>query len=121
MLGHIFCIYTEYLEWQAVVDTASAISQSLTSGEVIDPQEADTEINSGVSHIEVERKLHELVEARQQERIEELEAALECAINKLHDKELEISWWKDTALLVSQHLPAPSRLISHPDPKNFTC
>lgn len=103
------------------MDTASAISQSLSSGEVIDPQGTDAEINSGVSHIELERKLRELVEARQQERIKELEAALECAVNKLQEKELEVSWWKDTARLISQHFPAPSRLISHPDPKIFTC
>lgn len=122
ILGNIRCI-PEFLEWlQAVVDTAPAISQNLSSGEVVDPQEADMEVSAGVSPIEVERKLHELVEARQHERIKELEAALECAMKKLRDQELEVSWWKDTARVVSQHLPAPSRLKSrHQDPKIFTC
>ncbi|XP_015884031.3 protein POLAR LOCALIZATION DURING ASYMMETRIC DIVISION AND REDISTRIBUTION [Ziziphus jujuba] len=106
---------------KAIADATPAISQSLNSGEVIDPQAADSEANYGVSPIEVERRLHELVECRQQERIKELEAALECAINELEEKEIEVSWWKDTARLVSQHIPTTSRQISHRDPKLFAC
>ena len=66
----------------------------------------------GVPPTELEIRLHELLEARQQERVEELEAALECTIHKLHEKEIEVSWWKDTARLISQHVPGPSRFSS---------
>lgn len=57
----------------------------------------------GVSPRELERRLHELLESQQQQRIEELESALEYAERKLRERELEICWWKDTAKLVSKH------------------
>ncbi|PKA48269.1 hypothetical protein AXF42_Ash020704 [Apostasia shenzhenica] len=57
----------------------------------------------GVCPRELERRLRDLLEARQQERIAELENALECAERKLHDKEMEVCWWRDTARLVSKH------------------
>ena len=57
------------------MDTSSSVSESPSSGEVIiNPQETHTEMQTEVSPIELERKLHELLEARQQERILELEA-----------------------------------------------
>lgn len=60
----------------------------------------------GVSPIELERKLHELLEARQQERINELESALDYAMQQLEEKERELCWWSDAAHLVSQRLSA---------------
>ncbi|PON99227.1 Myosin heavy chain-related protein [Trema orientale] len=87
---------------------------------VIDPQEVCTEeLHTGVRPIELERKLHELLEFRQQERIKELEEALECAKQKLGEKEAEVSWWKDTARLISQHIPERSRTVSLHDPETF--
>ncbi|KAF0902842.1 hypothetical protein E2562_019152 [Oryza meyeriana var. granulata] len=46
-----------------------------------------------------ERRLHELLHQRNQERIEELELALKRAEKKLVEKEMEVSMWKDTAKL----------------------
>ncbi|XP_020089745.1 protein POLAR LOCALIZATION DURING ASYMMETRIC DIVISION AND REDISTRIBUTION-like [Ananas comosus] len=66
-------------------------------------EEKESIPNCGVSAHELERRLHELLETRQQERIRELESALACAENNLREKEREIYWWRDTARLVSQH------------------
>ncbi|KAK9101822.1 hypothetical protein Sjap_019076 [Stephania japonica] len=66
----------------------------------------------GVSPRELERRLHVVLEKRQQERIAELEYALECAEKRLHQKEIEASWWKDTASLISQHISCKSEYLS---------
>lgn len=78
----------------------------------METQDACTEVHYGIHPYELERRLHKVVEARQQEHIRELEAALECARHKLHEKEIEISWWKDTAKLISQHIPGPLRRMA---------
>ncbi|KAE8780910.1 protein POLAR LOCALIZATION DURING ASYMMETRIC DIVISION AND REDISTRIBUTION-like [Hordeum vulgare] len=57
----------------------------------------------GVSALELERRLHELLHQRNQERIEELEAALRRAEKRLFDKEMEASLWKDTAKMAFRH------------------
>lgn len=104
------------------MDTASSVSYSTssTSAEVIDPHEAARiEVHSEVPPLELERKLHELLESRQQERIQELEEALECTKLKLREKELEVSWWKDTARLMLQHVPQRSQIVSQHDPITF--
>ncbi|KAM5564684.1 protein POLAR LOCALIZATION DURING ASYMMETRIC DIVISION AND REDISTRIBUTION [Rosa sericea] len=62
----------------------------------------------GFAPLELERKLHEVLEARQEERIKELEDALECAEQKLEEKEREVSWWRNAAILMSGHGPEPS-------------
>ncbi|KAJ0089937.1 hypothetical protein Patl1_12583 [Pistacia atlantica] len=100
-----------------VNDTDTAKSQSFSSGEVINPEidpqgEECTEVDYGIPPYELERRLHEVLEARQQDQITELEAALECARHKLRENDIEITWWKDTAKLLSQHIPATSRPIS---------
>lgn len=59
----------------------------------------------GVSPRDLERKLHEVLEERQMERINELESALEYAMQQLEEKERELGWWKDSARLVTQRLP----------------
>lgn len=61
------------------------------------------EINYMVSTIELERKLWEVFQQRQEERIMELEGTLELALNKLHAKEKELLWWKDRACSLMEH------------------
>ncbi|XP_057510343.1 protein POLAR LOCALIZATION DURING ASYMMETRIC DIVISION AND REDISTRIBUTION-like [Actinidia eriantha] len=87
-----------------VGDFAPRESMKESFGEIIDPPEAGTVEHFGLPPNELERRLHELLESRQQERIKELEAALECVNEKLCEKEKEVSWWKDTARLISQHV-----------------
>uniref|UniRef100_A0ACD5Z8C6 Uncharacterized protein n=2 Tax=Avena sativa TaxID=4498 RepID=A0ACD5Z8C6_AVESA len=60
-------------------------------------EEDDAARYRGVSAVELERRLHELLHQRNQERIEELEAALRRAERRLFEKEMEASLWKDTA------------------------
>jgi hypothetical protein len=62
-----------------------------------DDDDDDAARYRGVSAVELERRLHELLHQRNQERIEELEAALRRAERRLFDKEMEASLWKDTA------------------------
>ncbi|CAN6177345.1 unnamed protein product [Urochloa humidicola] len=74
------------------------------SGEVVEDEEQDEDGNddayyNGVSAVELERRLHELLHERNRDRIEELEAALRSAEKKLVEKEMEVSLWKDTAKL----------------------
>ncbi|KAK4760146.1 hypothetical protein SAY87_023277 [Trapa incisa] len=84
-------------------------SDDFSPGEVINLNESTMNVlHAGVPPIELERKLHELLESRQRERINELEAALEYMKQKLSEKEREAKWWKDTALLMSRNDPDPS-------------
>ncbi|XP_030523460.1 protein POLAR LOCALIZATION DURING ASYMMETRIC DIVISION AND REDISTRIBUTION-like isoform X2 [Rhodamnia argentea] len=89
-------------------ESASGSGRSTSFGDVMNPEDEATEVQGGVPPIELERRLHEVLETRQQERIKELEASLERLEHKLSEKEREISWWKDTALLLSQHVSGPS-------------
>lgn len=57
----------------------------------------EEEERNGVSAVALERRLHELLHQRHQERIEELEAALGRAERKIAEKEMEAAMWKDTA------------------------
>lgn len=66
------------------------------------------ENDNGVCPLELERRLHELLEMRQEERIKALESALQCAMEKLHENQRELSWWKDTARLVFHKIPLHS-------------
>ncbi|VAI62178.1 unnamed protein product [Triticum turgidum subsp. durum] len=59
--------------------------------------------DGGVPARVLERRLHELLQSRHEERIAELETELERAQRKLRDKEREVSRWRDTAKLVSRH------------------
>uniref|UniRef100_A0A0D9VM49 Uncharacterized protein n=1 Tax=Leersia perrieri TaxID=77586 RepID=A0A0D9VM49_9ORYZ len=59
--------------------------------------------NGGVSARELERRLHELLQWQQESRIAELETELERAKRKLHEKEREVCWWRNTAKLVTRH------------------
>jgi hypothetical protein len=104
------------LKWKVTdVNTATSKSQTVSSGEVVAfkfEKAAGSEEHCGVSPHELERRLHELLESRQQEQIRELEGMIECARHKLREKEMEVSWWKDTACLISCHLPESSKLNS---------
>lgn len=103
--------------WVTNEDIATSKSQTGSSGEVVafvfEDQAAGSEEHRGVPPRELERRLHELLESRQQEHIRELEAKLECLEHKLREKEMEVSWWKDTARLISRHLPGSSKFSSH--------
>lgn len=72
------------------------------AGELAVTNEESTSGQIGVPARELERKLYELLETKQQERIAELESALENAHRRLVEKEKEICRWRDTARLVSQ-------------------
>ncbi|CAN6221877.1 unnamed protein product [Urochloa humidicola] len=65
--------------------------------------------HGGVSARALERRLHEVLQKRQQERIVELEAALDAAQRRLHEKEREVVWWRDAAKLVSHRRDESSR------------
>ncbi|XP_016475694.1 protein POLAR-like 1 [Nicotiana tabacum] len=68
--------------------------------------------NCGVPAEELNRKLHELLQTRQEERIKELESALESTMQKLEEKEKEICWWRDTAKVISQQIPSRRSLAT---------
>uniref|UniRef100_A0A7N0V160 Uncharacterized protein n=1 Tax=Kalanchoe fedtschenkoi TaxID=63787 RepID=A0A7N0V160_KALFE len=70
-----------------------------------DPHQPLSQEHDGVPPEELALRLHEVLEARQEERIKELEVALQQAMKKLDEKETEASWWKETAQLFSQRLP----------------
>ncbi|TYH15700.1 hypothetical protein ES288_A05G063000v1 [Gossypium darwinii] len=96
-------------------NTVNTTSVRSYNAEVIDPTiEAEEEdcpdSHGGVPPYELERKLHELLETRQEQQIRELETALETARQELREKEGEISWWKETAHLMLKHVKQPSGL-----------
>ncbi|KAG4389281.1 hypothetical protein GLYMA_06G061800v4 [Glycine max] len=102
---------------KVTLEDSSSKSHSSSFGEIImEPQGATYDVSFGVPPIELERRLHELLEARLEERISELESALECKTQKLIKKEIEVTWWKDTAQLISQHVPETSRFTFPLDP-----
>ncbi|XP_010526250.1 PREDICTED: protein POLAR LOCALIZATION DURING ASYMMETRIC DIVISION AND REDISTRIBUTION isoform X2 [Tarenaya hassleriana] len=88
---------------QEVKNTESGKSKMLNSEEVV----ADE--RHGVCPYELERRLHELLSARQQEEIQELETALRRVERRLDEKETEVSWWKDAANLLARRVPESSR------------
>ncbi|KAK1269697.1 hypothetical protein QJS04_geneDACA013705 [Acorus gramineus] len=95
----------------AVENTAPDQSMTASFEEEEDPHAPDSRDTTGVCPHELERRLHELLEAQQRERISELESALQSTENRLHEKEMEISWWRDTARVFSkdkQKLPCLS-------------
>lgn len=63
----------------------------------------------GVCPYELEKKLHKLLETRQQEELLKLETALSRVERRLEEKETEVSWWKDAARLLAQRVPESSR------------
>ncbi|CAN7015443.1 hypothetical protein BRARA_K00396 [Brassica rapa] len=68
-----------------------------------------TDERYGVCPYELEKKLHELLEARQQDELLKLETALSRVERRLQEKETEVSWWKDAARLLAQRVPESSR------------
>ncbi|KAH6760702.1 hypothetical protein C2S51_017651 [Perilla frutescens var. frutescens] len=79
--------------------------------EVGELQEFSKDEFGGVSPKDLERKLHRVLESRQQERIKELESGLEHAMQQLEEKETELSLWRDAGRLVARHLPAISTVL----------
>ncbi|KAE8806417.1 hypothetical protein D1007_17222 [Hordeum vulgare] len=66
-------------------------------------EEDSKRCHGGVPARVLERRLHELLQSRHEERIAELETELQRAQRKLMEKEREVSRWRDTAKLVSLH------------------
>lgn len=58
-------------------------------------QEDIDRTNYSVSPIELERRLHELLQKRQEDHIAQLEADLKITEDELLDKEKELLWWKE--------------------------
>lgn len=79
--------------------------------EISDLHEMSNNELYGVSPRDLERRLHEVLEERQQERINELESALDYAIQQLEEKERELCWWRDSARLVAHRLPVIPSLL----------
>ncbi|XP_058785940.1 protein POLAR LOCALIZATION DURING ASYMMETRIC DIVISION AND REDISTRIBUTION-like [Vicia villosa] len=103
---------------EVVVKDSSSKSESSSFGEIIvEHQEASYDTSVGVSPVELERRLHELLETRLQERITELESALEYATQKLNEKEIRSIWWEDTARHIPYHVPETSRFTFPLDPE----
>ncbi|KAK4347443.1 hypothetical protein RND71_033782 [Anisodus tanguticus] len=65
-------------------------SRSTSFAEVYNPNPCVTTIENCVPAEELKRRLHELLQTRQEERIKELESALESTIQKLAEKEKEV-------------------------------
>lgn len=106
------------MNWQVAVNDYSSKSESSSFGEIImEPQEASYDMSFGVPPVELERRLHELLETRLQERIVELESALEYATQKLNDKEIRSSWWEDSAGRIPHHVPETARFTFPLDPE----
>ncbi|KAL2346655.1 hypothetical protein Fmac_000655 [Flemingia macrophylla] len=101
----------------SVKDSSSKSHSSSFDEIIMEPQAASYDVSFGVPPVELERRLHELLEARLKERITELESALECATQKLIKKEIEVTWWKETARRISQHDPETSRFTFPLDPE----
>ncbi|KAG7540742.1 hypothetical protein ISN45_Aa07g009090 [Arabidopsis thaliana x Arabidopsis arenosa] len=76
----------------------------------------------GVCPYELEKKLHELLETRQQEELVKLETALNRVERRLQEKETEVSWWKDAARLLAQRVPESSQSgLEWCNPDSSTC
>ncbi|XP_048535728.1 uncharacterized protein LOC125514439 isoform X2 [Triticum urartu] len=71
-------------------------------GQGEEEEEEEGRGDEGVSAVELERRLQELLHRRSRERIEELEASLRRAERKVMEKEMEARLWKDTAKLALQ-------------------
>ncbi|XP_071919888.1 protein POLAR-like 1 [Coffea arabica] len=107
----VMLIYPDKNHGKIVVeDSAPEESQITNFGEVfLQPEIGSLEYYHGVSPRELERRLHELQEVRQEERIRELESALEFAIHKLNENQRELSWWKDTGRVGFHRIPLRCR------------
>ncbi|VAI50712.1 unnamed protein product [Triticum turgidum subsp. durum] len=72
-------------------------------GDTDEEDEESKACHGGVPARVLERRLHELLQSRHEQRIAELQTELQRAQRKLRDKEREVSRWRDTANLVSNH------------------
>ncbi|XP_044954353.1 protein POLAR LOCALIZATION DURING ASYMMETRIC DIVISION AND REDISTRIBUTION-like [Hordeum vulgare subsp. vulgare] len=89
-----------------VTDAATECKEHEDNEEEEDTEEDEEDskpCHGGVPARVLERRLHELLQSRHEERIAELETELQRAQRKLREKEREVSRWRDTAKLVSRH------------------
>ncbi|GAB4855177.1 hypothetical protein Ancab_023804 [Ancistrocladus abbreviatus] len=103
------CNLQQQIAEMSVMETNGSFSEK--SEVVVDPLEVRNVEGYGVSPYELERRLHDLLEARQEERIRELETHLESVKQKLTEKEIEVAWWKNTARLISENVPESSQFL----------
>lgn len=95
---------SEMIDEDATIDIVHGdLNVSVVPGKKGDNVDRETPFpNYAVSPIELERRLHELLESRQKEQIEELKVKLKSAEEKLLAKEMELSWWKKQAHQLSK-------------------
>ncbi|KAM0834408.1 hypothetical protein ACQ4PT_063613 [Festuca glaucescens] len=79
----------------------------------LDSEDEERGSDGGVSALELERRLQELLHRMSRERIEELEASLRRAERKLMEKVMEARLWKDTAKLALQPPSQQQREDAH--------
>ncbi|PIA60299.1 hypothetical protein AQUCO_00300061v1 [Aquilegia coerulea] len=83
------------------IENTDSIKTVKTSEEMKGSQLLDCENSYIICPRELERRLFELLEEKQQKRINELESALKHSEKKLLEKEMEVNWWRDSARLAS--------------------
>ncbi|XP_044406855.1 protein POLARALIZATION DURING ASYMMETRIC DIVISION AND REDISTRIBUTION-like [Triticum aestivum] len=105
--GSLACVHIDGV----LGDAARDCKEHEDNEEEEEEEEGDTDeeveeskpCHGGVPARVLERRLHELLQLRHEQRIAELETELQRAQRKLRDKEREVSRWRDTAKLVSRH------------------
>ncbi|XP_065040719.1 protein POLAR LOCALIZATION DURING ASYMMETRIC DIVISION AND REDISTRIBUTION-like isoform X1 [Musa acuminata AAA Group] len=86
--------------------------EEASTSESHEPSDENHNVHCGVPASELERRLYELICSRQEERIAELESALEFTRKRLVEKEIKVSWWKDTGMLASPSLQHEEEMLS---------
>ncbi|XP_051196058.1 uncharacterized protein [Lolium perenne] len=92
------------IDQDGVVNYAAGECKEDDVADIEEEEEAESSpCHFGVPALVLERRLHELLQSRHEERIAELETELQRAQRKLREKEREVSRWRDTAKLASRH------------------
>ncbi|KAM3244618.1 hypothetical protein ACQJBY_056118 [Aegilops geniculata] len=101
--GSLACVHIDGVLGDAARDCKEHEDNEEEEGDTDEEDEDSKACDGGVPTRVLERRLHELLQSRHEERIAELETELERAQRKLREKEREVSRWRDTAKLVSRH------------------
>jgi hypothetical protein len=97
------CVDIDGVRDDAVSECKEHEDNEEEEGDTDEEVEESKPCHGGVPARVLERRLHELLQSRHEQRIAELETELQRAQRKLRDKEREVSRWRDTAKLVSRH------------------